>query len=634
MPPRRPHPDDGGQNDGPARQRIRSTSGAPVAVRPPAGGPAAQSQQAQQVSIQAQIAAAKAKAAAALAATRNASKGGASLSSPVCATPAAANARPQAPAASAPATSAPAPNDIAARIAAAKAKISRITGSAGVPQARLPPSAPVREERPTGIHPLLLQGNKSQPAPSSMKPMAPRFSTVRANAQAATQKRPGFPSSPAPPEANPYLAAAEEVTAEGSSAPKGRSMHRGFHFARPGRHIAEAEEMRREAQLEEIKKRIAESAKKAGLDGTGEERVLKKQQPPQVEWWDLQFVPQGVEGYEGVHIADATIVKKEPELNGVFKGKGKAQDSDLPLPLIEGDGSPIDIYIQHPIPIPPPGDKDKVPMRGVMLTKKEMKKMRRMRRQAEIQDKRDRIKMGLLPPPPPKVKLSNIMRVLTSEAVADPTKIEARVRREVAARKEAHERMNEERKLTPDERRAKAEMQREKDELKGLSCLVFKIKHLVSPSHKFKIRKNAQQLGLTGITVFSPNFALVIVEGGAKAIKAYLKLMTHRINWTDPGRPKDASDDEGDVSATPSVTDAPGSAAPGTKESTQEEIEHIDWSYNTCDLIFEGPIRERTWQNGFRGRGVETDAEAKEMLGNRASLWDVAKRWSTAAEEV
>ena len=35
-------------------------------------------------------------------------------------------------------------------------------------------------------------------------------------------------------------------------------------------------------------------------------------------------------------------------------------------------------------------------------TKKEQKKMRRLRRKAEQQDKRDRIKMGLLPPDPPK----------------------------------------------------------------------------------------------------------------------------------------------------------------------------------------------------------------------------------------
>jgi pre-mRNA processing factor 3 (PRP3) len=37
-----------------------------------------------------------------------------------------------------------------------------------------------------------------------------------------------------------------------------------------------------------------------------------------------------------------------------------------------------------------------------MLTKKEQKKMRKQRRQAELQDKRDRIRMGLIPPDAPK----------------------------------------------------------------------------------------------------------------------------------------------------------------------------------------------------------------------------------------
>lgn len=186
------------------------------------------------------------------------------------------------------------------------------------------------------------------------------------------------------------------------------------------------------------------------------------------------------------------------------KGKGKEGG-----PLLSGQGSPIDHYVQHPIPIPAPMDKNQVAPKGVILTKKEMKKMRRQRRQAELQDKQDRVKMGLLPPDPPKgtcafcfpcaqllcrfntvlfptprslaiataqqtVKLSNLMRVLTSEAVADPTKVEARVRREVAARRENHEKVNAERKLTDEERRAKAAAKIEAEEKKGVHCAVFK----------------------------------------------------------------------------------------------------------------------------------------------------------------
>ena len=94
--------------------------------------------------------------------------------------------------------------------------------------------------------------------------------------------------------------------------------------------------------------------------------------------------------------------------------------NDLPpdANTVEHKDSPIDHLVQHPIPIPPPTENIKVQPHGVILTKQEMKKMRRQRRAAEQQDKRDRIKMGLLPPDPPKVKLANLMRCLlyTSDA--------------------------------------------------------------------------------------------------------------------------------------------------------------------------------------------------------------------------
>ena len=118
--------------------------------------------------------------------------------------------------------------------------------------------------------------------------------------------------------------------------------------------------------------------------------------------------------------------------------------------------------------------------------------MRKQRRQAEHQDKRDRIRMGLIPPDPPKghydtcsivspadaysfvVRLANLMKVLTSDAVQDPTRVEARVRREVAMRKHTHEKMNAESKLTDDQRREKNELRKLEEEKKGIYGAVFK----------------------------------------------------------------------------------------------------------------------------------------------------------------
>lgn len=66
------------------------------------------------------------------------------------------------------------------------------------------------------------------------------------------------------------------------------------------------------------------------------------------------------------------------------------------------------------------------------------------------------------------------MKVLTSDAVQDPTRVEARVRREVAMRKHTHEKMNAERKLTDDQRREKIENKKLEEEKKGICGAVFK----------------------------------------------------------------------------------------------------------------------------------------------------------------
>ena len=95
---------------------------------------------------------------------------------------------------------------------------------------------------------------------------------------------------------------------------------------------------------------------------------------------------------------------------------------------LDGQDSPITIYIQHPIPIPAPGDKNKSALKPMKLTTKvcqveqlkrkynlcciqEQKKMRRLRRKEALQDKRDRIRMGLLPPDAPKGSSRMLLRI-------------------------------------------------------------------------------------------------------------------------------------------------------------------------------------------------------------------------------
>ena len=60
-----------------------------------------------------------------------------------------------------------------------------------------------------------------------------------------------------------------------------------------------------------------------------------------------------------------------------------------------------------------------------------------------------------MPPPEPKVKLANMMRVLGDSAVADPSKLEKQVLQQVAQRQKNHDMRNLARKLTPQERKEK-----------------------------------------------------------------------------------------------------------------------------------------------------------------------------------
>lgn len=517
----------------------------------------------------------------------------------------------------------PASNSIQAQLEAARARVQaqmqalnvrNATQKSSLPPSantsRLPPRLDVAStsKTPTGIHPLLLDTKAGE--------------TYKAGGVGR--------GSAAPPESNPYLQASQTLREESSDdKPKGRSMHKSFQFHKPGRHIREAEEVRREQQMEALKRRIQESALKAGMqdDLTGEERLILRKPPPEIEWWDASLLAN--KSYEDVCLDHSVEIMLD-------RGKAREVDPTAYPVLLHGQDSPIDHYIQHPIPIPAPSDKIVVAPKGVILTKKEQKKMRRQRRQADLQDKRDRIKMGLLPPDPPRVKLSNLMRVLTSEAVSDPTKVEARVRREIAARKEQHEKTNLENKLTDEQRRAKIEQQKEADESKGVSCQVYKIKHLISPSHKFKIRKNAQDHNLTGITVFNPQFALVVVEGGAKGLKAYRRLMMVRIDWTDPGRAKDEDADEHEHDPDSAVQLSANATPVGGSFKTLRTSadDGIDWSVNTCQLVFEGPLRQRNFTKGFRALACPTDHAAREALGpHLEGYWDVAKRATVSQDE-
>jgi U4/U6 small nuclear ribonucleoprotein PRP3 len=68
------------------------------------------------------------------------------------------------------------------------------------------------------------------------------------------------------------------------------------------------------------------------------------------------------------------------------------------------------------------------------------------------------------------------MRVLGTEAVQDPTKIEAHVREQMAKRQKAHEAANAARRLTADQRREKKVRKLKEDTTLGVTVSVYRYK--------------------------------------------------------------------------------------------------------------------------------------------------------------
>ncbi|KAF7979287.1 hypothetical protein HWV62_42990 [Athelia sp. TMB] len=464
-------------------------------------------------------------------------------------------------------------------------------------------------------HPLLL--DTSTPAPQSKKdrykPMQPKFASIKANLRNAPTPPPAPVPVPLPEtSSNPYAAAAASAAASSDfdSVPRDRSTNRGFRFNPKGKYVQLGNQMRQDQQLEALKQRIADNAKKSGMDSEFQtlEKNIRRDAPPAAEWWDEALLPN------------------------------RSYDDVLNLPMeslhIRTANSPINIYVQHPIPILAPGEKSKVQLKPLMLTTKEQKKLRKQKRSAELQDKRDRIRMGLVAPDAPKVRLANLMKVLTSDAVQDPTKVEAKVRREVALRKRGHEKMNEERKLTDEQRREKIENKKVEEEKRGIFGAVFKVKTLSDPAHRYKVRKNAEQFNLTGVCIFHPSFSMVYVEGAAKFVRKYKHLMMDRIAWTVAARPRGA--DDGDVELDNGSDEEDSGkgkmVTPGAEASADEPI--VSLEDNKCWLVWEGQLRDRAFGN-FKPRSCPTDSSAKEMLGAKlAGYWDQAKNWKPEEEDL
>uniref|UniRef100_A0A8C1ZJP0 U4/U6 small nuclear ribonucleoprotein Prp3 n=1 Tax=Cyprinus carpio TaxID=7962 RepID=A0A8C1ZJP0_CYPCA len=292
---------------------------------------------------------------------------------------------------------------------------------------------------------------------------------------------------------------------------------RGFRFHEQGRFEKIAQRIRTKAQLEKLQMEIAQAAKKTGIQASTKlaliapKKELGEGEIPHIEWWDSFILPSHIE-------LSAHTNFDEVKMHGVTN------------------------LVEHPIQMAPPVDTDKPVTLGVYLTKKEQKKLRRQTRREAQKELQEKVRLGLMPPPEPKVRISNLMRVLGTEAVQDPTKVEAHVRAQMAKRQKAHEEANAARKLTAEQRKEKKVKKLKEDLSHGVHIAVYRIRNLHNPAKKFKVEANANQLYLTGTVVLHKDVNIVVVEGGPKAQKKFKRLMLNRIKWDEPNSKRDAKE--------------------------------------------------------------------------------------------
>ncbi|KAF2877942.1 pre-mRNA processing factor 3-domain-containing protein [Massariosphaeria phaeospora] len=468
----------------------------------------------------------------------------------------------------------------AAKLAAMKARIAGLgaakSSSVG-PQSSSNASTSKNVEKPSGVAP---QPSRNTGTSKKLGPEGPRFATTLGNRRSEPPVAEAGPITPEFDEEgqrqNPYLDLKNLNNRD--------RMTRGLIFNQRGKYQDQAVKLRGQSRLEEIKNMLAKQARRAGLDENSERGFLVKP-PPDVEWWDEGILEE--KSYDCI---------------------------DNPAKIkIESPDSIITIYVQHPVLLKAPQDKRLIETKPMYLTSKEQAKLRRMRRAADLKEHQAKIRLGLEPPPPPKVKRGNMMRVMGEQAIADPTAVEMLVESQIQQRHDNHLKANDERKLTKEERLAKLAENQKKDAQKALYMCVFKVDTLAFGKHRYQIDINAKQHDFTGVTIFHPHMNLVIVEGGSHGIQAFKKLMLHRIKWTENDKPTEIQEER-------------QAEDPQWMKSVDVHGKLKDHSFNKCLLVFEGELKEKAFRK-WGSRICETDGEAKDVLSRNKldSLWALAK---------
>lgn len=490
------------------------------------------------------------------------------------------------------------------------------------------------------------------------------------------QKEKPEPAAPPAKKVNPYLsatAAEEEADQEEAAvderlvrASKPRSRHKQMKFIEPGTFVEIAERKRQKAVNAAQSgftsgRKTGEFVQKSNMaqvygagGGAGLEDMSFRDPaslPPRaehrydhmplaMEWWDMELLPsklkKAVAAQEGKALSKQTQAqllqlgattssdsKSLPEEDNDKKPAAKEKEGDDEVAVQElrtncwekasiSYSKTADL-IQHIVPTKPPHVENEVARKPVLhLTKKELKRQRKLRRQEKQRELQDRQAAGLEPPPEPRLTLKNFIRVLGDQAYLDPSQMEQKVMEQIQARQRAHLERNQVNKLTKEQRAAKKMKKLEKDAQEVTKVALFFVKDMSHPYHRAKVDLNAQQNMITGgvLECENPAMACVICEGGPKAIQRYKRLMLVRMKWT--GTDDDDDDDE--------IEEEEGDDEAAPKHKFNKE--------NRCELVWEGLAVKRLFQ-GFVFQSCETAAQARKVLKAKGveHYWDQAMEY-------
>lgn len=385
-----------------------------------------------------------------------------------------------------------------------------------------------------------------------------------------------------------------------------------------------------------------------GGDGNGATGTM----PLVVEWWDMELLPprlkKQVANYEGKALSKdtqsqmqrlSTSQAKNSSAQGedVHDSNIKKDDADALNPQIASlvgeeaqdlrtkcmeqaslSYSKTAGLIQHIVPVKPPNVREEAQAEPVLhLTKRELKRQRKLRRQEKLRELQDLQAAGLATAPEPRLTLKNFIRVLGDQAYVDPSQMEQKVTEQVQARQRAHLERNETKKLTKEQLAEKRKKKLHEDTGKtGVHVALFFVKNLSHPYHRTKVDLNAQQYNITGgvVECETPKVACVICEGGPKAIKKYIRLMTVRMKWKGPDNEDDdgVDDEEGDDKGEQEVD-----------EDGEVVVKHKFDKENKCELVWTGMATKRFFK-GFVFQACETSEQASKILRAKGvgHFWD------------